>query len=215
VSASRRGAAAAACRARAASAVVLAVVLVIVSASSTAAVRAQPPGPEPGDLLIAARDLEDPNFARTVVLLLAVGPDGAAGVVLNRRTPVRVAAVLPKIDAMAKRADTLLWGGPVEPTSALVLARLSEPPAKGTTPVVDDVYAVRTPDGIQRLLERGLPETSLRVFSGYAGWTAGQLEAETAVGSWHRMRADAERIFTGDVEGLWEKLVRIARLPLA
>ena len=191
-----------------------ALALMVVRAPELSSAQLRPAEPDPGDLLIATRELDDPNFAETVVLLLHTGPDGAGGVVLNRPTPVRVATVMPQIEALSGRSDTLRWGGPVEPEAALLLVRLEEPPPEGEH-VVDDVYVVRTRAGIEELLRRGLPETSLRVFAGYAGWTTGQLEWELERGSWHLRRGDAAKIFDDDVAGLWERLVKIARSPTA
>jgi putative transcriptional regulator len=174
----------------------------------------QPPGPEPGDLLIASRRLGDANFAQAVVLLLHVGPDGAQGIVINRRTLVRVATVLPQIESFSKRLDTLYWGGPVEPRSAILLARGAERPS-GAERLVDGVWVVRTREGIEELLGRGAPESSLRLFSGYAGWAPGQLERELSAGDWQVRRGDAERIFTADPDGLWKTLSQLASAQVA
>ncbi|HVR28329.1 MAG TPA: YqgE/AlgH family protein [Thermoanaerobaculia bacterium] len=173
-----------------------------------------PPGPDPGDFLIASRDLDDPNFARTVVLLLQAGPDGAGGVVVNRPTLTPVATVLPQVEGLSERTDRLFWGGPVEPHAALVLVRVDQAPAEGSL-VLDGVYAVRTRAGIEQILGGGLPQPSLRVFTGHAGWAAGQLEWEISRGSWHLRRADADRIFAEEVESLWDRLSRLALSPIA
>jgi putative transcriptional regulator len=173
-----------------------------------------PREPQAGDFLIASRRLDDANFAETVVLLLHHGVDGAQGVVINRRTPVRVAAALPAVEAFASRPDTLYWGGPMEPQSAILLVRLAEAPPQAV-PIVDEVWAVRTREAMDELLRRSPLPTSLRVFSGYAGWAGGQLEWEISNGSWHVRRGDQARIFQDDVERLWETLQKLASAPIA
>src|SRR5688572_13997846 len=157
--------------------------------------------PQVGDFLIASRRLDDAGFAETVVLLLATGPDGAQGIVVNRRTLVRVATALPDLEAMAKRPDPLYWGGPVEPAKAVLLMRGAEAPPTGTL-LVDGVWIVRKREGIEQLLARGAPQSELRLYSGYAGWLPGQLEWEIETGNWYLRRGEADRIFADDTDAL-------------
>ena len=179
------------------------------------AAQLEPRIPRPGDFLIASQRLDDANFAETVILLLhAGGPDGAQGIVVNRRTPVRVAAALPGIAAFADRPDTLYWGGPVQPQAAVLLVRVDQPPPSGMR-IVDGVFVVRTREGMDAALGAGTPAGGVRVFSGYAGWTSGQLEWELSTGSWHLHRAEADDIFAADVDGLWKRLSLIASAPIA
>ena len=149
-----------------------------------------------------------------ILLLHAGGPDGAQGIVVNRRTPVRVAAALPGIAAFADRPDTLYWGGPVQPQAAVLLARVDQPPPSSMK-IVDGVFVVRTREGIDAALGAGTPAAAVRVFSGYAGWTTGQLEWELSTGSWYLHRAEADDIFAADVDGLWKRLSLIASAPIA
>jgi putative transcriptional regulator len=127
---------------------------------------------------------------------------------------VRVAAALPALEAFANRPDTLYWGGPMEPQSAILLVRLADAPPQGV-PIVDGVWAVRTREAMDELLRRNPLPTSLRVFRGYAGWTSGQLEWEISTGIWHLRRGDGARIFGDDVERLWETLQKLASAPIA
>jgi putative transcriptional regulator len=173
-----------------------------------------PHEPAAGDFLIASRHLDDANFAETVVLLLHHGVYGTQGVVINRLTPVRVAAALPGLEAFTNRPDTLYWGGPMEPESAILLVRLADAPPQGT-PVVDGVWSGRTPEAMQELLRRSPLPTKARVFKGYTGWVPGQLEWEISNGSWYLRRGDEARIFHDDVERLWETLLKLVSAPIA
>ena len=76
---------------------------------------------EVGDLLVATPALLDPNFERTVVLLLDIDDDGALGVVLNRPSTVAVAEILPDWSQLTGTPDVLFRGGPVSPDAALAL----------------------------------------------------------------------------------------------
>lgn len=160
---------------------------------------------EAGNVLVATPALVDPNFAHTVVLLLDLD-DGALGVVLNRPSSVTVAEILPGWDDALAGPDVLFQGGPVATDSALAVAALTS----------DD-----EPVGFRRLFGRTgivdldapaeilLPALSdMRVFAGYAGWGAGQLEAEVAEGSWYVLQAGPDDVFSGDPEGLWAHVLR-------
>ncbi|MGA9747622.1 MAG: YqgE/AlgH family protein [Nocardioides sp.] len=159
----------------------------------------------PGRLLVATPALVDPNFERTVVLLLDVDDDGALGVVLNRPSPVPVQEVLPGWGDVLAGPDVLFQGGPVSTDSALAVADLrDEEPLGfrrlfGSTGIVD----LDTPTEIM-----GPALSRLRVFAGYAGWGSGQLEEEIEEGSWLVLLAEPGDLFGGDPERLWSRVLR-------
>ena len=127
-----------------------------------------------GKLLLATPGLVDPNFFRSVVLLLEHNEGGALGVVLNRPTDTAVQEALPTWADLAAEPAVVFTGGPVQPDSAigLGLASLGDEP-DGFAPLLGGVGSVdlaREPDDIRPAPER------LRVFAGYSGWGEGQLE---------------------------------------
>ncbi|MEX1104298.1 MAG: YqgE/AlgH family protein, partial [Dehalococcoidia bacterium] len=136
-----------------------------------------------GKLLVATRALLDANFYRTVVLLLAHDENGAFGVVLNR--PLEASAVGEHVPAWQEHVAapaSLFAGGPVEPARALGLASAAvhESP-DGWLPMAAGyglLDLARSPDALDVVVER------IRVFTGYAGWGAGQLEGEVAANGW-------------------------------
>jgi putative transcriptional regulator len=136
------------------------------------------------------------------------------GIIVNRRTLVRIATALPGVEALADRPDTLFWGGPVEPTAAVLLVRGADAPPDAT-PVVDGVWMIRGRESIEALLRGGAGDSTLRLYAGYAGWASGQLEWELDTRSWHLLRADADRVFSDDTEGLWKMLEQLASAPVA
>src|SRR4029450_1172808 len=77
-----------------------------------------------GHLLVATPGLRDPNFERTVVLLVAHEEGGALGVVLNRATEVPVSEVLAGWGGLASEPAVVFEGGPVQPEAAICLARV-------------------------------------------------------------------------------------------
>ena len=163
-----------------------------------------------GWLLVASPALSDPNFRRTVVLICAEEPQGTLGVVINRPLPAPVAEHLPQLDTHAAPPAVVFGGGPVEPRGALALGRraaatpatrLAQPP--GWTGVTDEVGLVDLDrlDGFDDL-------SAMRVFSGHAGWTSGQLEAEIAEAAWIVVESRPEDAFSNDPDHIWRTVLR-------
>ncbi|MBY8872240.1 YqgE/AlgH family protein [Micromonospora sp. PLK6-60] len=160
-----------------------------------------------GRLLVATPTLKDPNFDRTVVLLVAHEPGGALGVVLNRATEVPVADVLGDWGDLARHPAVLFEGGPVQPDSAICLARMRHPikPLKGFQRVSGAVGTIDLSVDPERLRESiGV----IRVFAGYSGWGAGQVEQEIEEGSWFVLDALPGDAFVDRPDDLWPMVLR-------
>jgi putative transcriptional regulator len=149
-----------------------------------------------GSLLLAAPQLTDPNFERTVVLITEHEDEGAMGVVLNRPSDSTVADAAPDLEPMVGADAPIFAGGPVQPTSGVVLAEVAEV----GDPVFGDVLLV---PGLEELADVADGAERLRVFAGYAGWGPGQLEAEIEREDWFVEPAVPDDVFTKDPEGLW------------
>lgn len=170
------------------------------------------PAPARGRLLVATPLLDDPNFARAVVLVLEHGGEGAFGVVLNRPTDVTVAEAVPDWESVAAAPAVVFGGGPVSPESVIALARGRATGGDGWIPVLGDLGTVdigRDPADV------GAEVHSLRIFVGYAGWAAGQLEAEIDVGAWFVVDARTDDAFTTKPAELWRRVLRRQRGRLA
>jgi putative transcriptional regulator len=159
-----------------------------------------------GRILVAARRLPDPNFARTVILLVDVGKDGSAGLVLNRRSAVTLAKVFPQLAPTMATATHAFLGGPVDTTRTMALVRAPQPPSGGR-PLVDGVHVATAPDAVAAAVAAAATGTGLRVYLGYAGWGAGQLEAETEQGAWHVLEGDADVVFDADPSSSWQRQI--------
>lgn len=160
-----------------------------------------------GQLLVATPALKDPNFDRTVVLLVAHEPGGALGVVLNRATEVPVADVLGDWSDLARDPAVLFEGGPVQPDSAICLARMRSPVKrlKGFHRVSGAIGTIDLSADVQRLRES---IGGIRVFAGYSGWGSGQLEQEVKDGSWFLLDALPGDAFVDRPDDLWPMVLR-------
>lgn len=148
-----------------------------------------------GRLLVAAPALEDPNFRRTVVYMLAHDPDGALGLVLNRPGKLPAAAALPHWASRAAEPALLFQGGPVEPGGVIGLGRRVDGSAVALD-LAEEPETVGPDAGIVRL------------FAGYAGWGPGQLDGELSLGGWLVVDATPEDAFTAEPADLWRAVLR-------
>lgn len=166
-----------------------------------------------GRLLVAEPTLADPNFHRAVVYLIEHGTEGALGVVLNRPGDLAVRDLVPTWAPYISDPATVFVGGPVSTEAAICMARC---PAGTESPVwtpidggelgVIDLHADPSdaPDGVQ----------GLRIFGGYSGWGAGQLEAELAADGWLVIDADDDDVFSEQPENLWRWVLSRQRGPV-
>jgi putative transcriptional regulator len=153
-----------------------------------------------GQLLIASPRLRDPNFARTVVLIVKDDDDGGAlGVILNRPLDVTVADAVREIVEAAEAVDEPVHqGGPCE--GPLIV--LHDNPAAGGEEIVTGVRFSMDKEDIEWLMEHH--KGAIKYFAGYSGWGAGQLDAEIDEGAWLLTPATADHIF--EKQGDWSKL---------
>lgn len=166
------------------------------------------PGTLRGRLLVATPPLVDPNFDRSVVLVLEHGEEGALGIVLNRPTDATLASVLPDWHEHASAPGVIFSGGPVAPEAVIALARGGSDATPGWVSVLDDVGSVDVAGDPGDL---GFPLQEMRVFVGYAGWAAGQLEAELEQDAWFVVTTRPSDPFSGDPERLWRDVLRRQR----
>lgn len=172
-----------------------------------------------GQLVVATPELLDPNFARTVVLLLQVDEDdGALGLVLNRPTGTDVEEVLPGWAALSATPQVVFTGGPVQPTAAICLGR-----GRPGGPLVAAFAELEgMPGGSVGTVDLEVSPEALhatvnevRLFAGYSGWSPGQLEAEVDEGAWWVLDALPVDAFDGRPEGLWQRVLLRQGPPLA
>ena len=160
-----------------------------------------------GRLLVATPALRDPNFDRTVVLLVAHEEAGALGVVLNRATEVKVSDVLGPWGSLAGEPAVVFEGGPVQPEAAICLARTRPGVARlsGFNRVTGAVGTIDLSTD-PAILREGV--VGVRIFAGYAGWEPGQLESELEDGSWMVFEALPGDAFVDRPDDLWTMVLR-------
>jgi putative transcriptional regulator len=166
-----------------------------------------------GRLLVATPNLGDPNFERTVVLVLEHGHEGALGVVLNRPSDLDLAEPLPEWARAAAHPPVVFIGGPVAPSAAVCLARVANGGgASGWEPLMGPLGTLDLDSDPDEAIPR-LDE--IRVFAGYAGWGPGQLESEIEAGGWFVVDAEATDPLSPAPENLWAAVLRRQRGTLA
>jgi len=169
-----------------------------------------------GQLLISGGGLFDPNFRHTVVLIGAHDANGALGVILNRPLGVTVEEAVPALADLVGTDAPLFQGGPVQPQQPVLLAEVAQP-GIADVPVFGSVGFLTgdVPSDIRPSVLRA------RVYAGYAGWGAGQLEAELESGSWIIEAATTDDVFGATPETLWRRVLQrkgppytsLARVP--
>jgi putative transcriptional regulator len=170
-----------------------------------------------GNLLIASPSLVDPNFARTVVLITEHNEEGAMGIVLNRPSETSVGEVVPQLADVAGQGAPVYVGGPVQPTALVVLAEFTDLDAAAWIVTADVGFASAEVD----VADLGSAVRRGRVYAGYSGWGAGQLEAELETDSWIVEPPMPAELFPDDPGTLWKDVLArkggqyalIARMP--
>jgi putative transcriptional regulator len=161
--------------------------------------------PARGVLLVADTQMRDPRFLESVILLLSTGPGGSMGLILNKPTATKVSSLFGGIGSMSRDGNPLFYGGPVDGHELLMLRR-ADRASDDWGVVVDRVFVTNSRMVMMDALMTARTDEEIRVYSGYAGWAAGQLEREVRRGDWHLLPADAALIFRRDMTKLWPEL---------
>jgi putative transcriptional regulator len=170
-----------------------------------------------GQLLVAGPTLLDPNFWRTVVLIVEHNEDGALGLVLNRPSETSVGEAVPQLTELLDPAQDLFIGGPVQPSAVIVLAEF-EDPTEAALIAFDDVGVLGTGPSEEQL---SASIRAGRAFLGHAGWGPGQLDGELERGDWILEPAKLEDAFSSEARRLWSEVLTrkggsyalVARMP--
>ncbi len=170
-----------------------------------------------GQLLVAGPALLDPNFWRTVVLIVEHNDEGALGLVLNRPSETSVGEAVPQLGELLDPTQHLFIGGPVQPSAVIVLAEF-EDPSDAALIAFDDVGVLGT-GPTEEELTAGI--RAGRAFLGHAGWGPGQLDGELERGDWILEPAKLEDAFSSEARALWSEVLTrkggsyalVARMP--
>ncbi|HUL11080.1 MAG TPA: YqgE/AlgH family protein [Methylococcaceae bacterium] len=196
-------------------------VLLVILGTTTAIAFVRPRSVAPpssnltGELLVANRQLVDPNFAKCVIYVIAHSEDGAMGLIVNRvYGTMSLQEMLGAfgIETREKRKVELYYGGPVEIRRGFVL-HSGDYTGVSTLLLGKDMALSTGLDVMQAVAEGRGPERT-RFLLGYAGWGAGQLEHELARSDWLIAPADPSLIFSSDPGAVWEKALQRAGIAL-
>jgi putative transcriptional regulator len=160
-----------------------------------------------GVFLVATHDLGGSYFSNSVILLAEYSHIGALGVIINRPSEISLSEVLPDFKELKKDLGTLFLGGPVARFSPVLLLR-TERETKNAYRIFDNTSYSTDIRSIMDFIINKNSKDRMRVYAGYAGWYAGQLESEVARGSWIVIKADQYTIFDKDPETIWDDLSR-------
>ena len=158
-------------------------------------------------LLLSMPQMQDPNFARTVVLLCEYGPDGAFGLVINRPTEMPAGDLVRLQPPVSSANDLRLYiGGPVQPERGWILTAERPQIAEYRT-IREGLHLSSSPDLLRSVLEQR-PAPRARVIAGYAGWGPGQLDDELAQSAWLIGDVELDLIFDVDATSMWDTAIR-------
>ena len=162
-----------------------------------------------GHFLIAACRLRDPNFFKSVVLIVEHNDECAMGLVINRPLSVTVANALSGNFDLPETGELIHSGGPVETETYFVLHNTNECD-EGEHPVCGGLYVGNSPAVFEEVVRRVSISADLkfRVYAGCAGWGPGQLEGELDRGDWFTVRASEDLVFHEDPYIVWDMLMR-------
>ena len=167
-----------------------------------------------GKVLVASRNLGDPHFATTVILLVRYDALGVLGLVLNRRTDIPLSRVLDSFKAAKDRSDPVYLGGPLE--TAAVFALLQSPARpEGAEHVFGGVYLINSKPLFEQTISAHPKPDVFHVYMGYAGWSQDQLRQEVELGAWFIFPAEAATVFNSDPDALWREMIRKTEMQYA
>ena len=159
-----------------------------------------------GKILVASERLKDPRFAKTIILLLNYSSRGAAGLIINRPTGTKLRHILPDVKGIQKVTDNLYFGGPVARNQITMIIQSSGTP-DASSKVFGDIYISSSLAVLEQMIAHQKPDQKFRLYSGYAGWGAGQLDAEIARHDWRIVKATPDLLFNKTPDEIWQKLV--------
>lgn len=167
-----------------------------------------------GKLLVASRDLVDPSFAKTVVLLVQYDSKSVVGLMINRRTNVPLSRVFKQLKAASDRTDPVYAGGPVDIPAVFALLR-SQSKIEGAEHITGEVYLISTKSRFEEMLSKRPDPATFHVYLGYAGWSPEQLHQEVKLGAWFIFQGDTQTVFNADPDSLWLQMIRQTELKMA
>ncbi len=192
----------------------VAVLLAVMVAWLQPAQAADPSGPV---LLVAKRQLIDPSYRSTVLLVRPIGEDRHVGVILNRPSKVTLGQLFPEHKPSQAVADPVYLGGPMNTSVIFALVGRNEGVAGKSLELMPNVYMVFEGAAVDRIIEQDATHleqnaTHARYLAGLVTWQPGELQDEIKRGAWYVLDADPAVVMRKSTDGLWEEMLRRAEL---
>jgi putative transcriptional regulator len=173
-----------------------------------------------GSILLANPFMEDPNFRRSVVLLVEHSDEhGSMGFIINKPLEVRLSEITLEFSSLPA---PLFFGGPVQLDTLHFIHRLGANFFGESLVVKEDIFWGGDIQILQERTRSGEVDiTCIRFFVGYSGWSKTQLDWEFENNSWIVTDVTAEQIFDYPPSTMWQEILKniserhafIANLP--
>jgi putative transcriptional regulator len=159
-------------------------------------------------LLVAKRQLTDPFYRSTVLLVRPIGSDQHVGVILNRPTKMTLGQLFPEHGPSQKVPDPVYVGGPSNSAVLFAIVHSKASPGGKSLQMLPDVFMAFEGETVDKIIESGAPQA--RFLAGLVAWQPGELKEEIKRGAWYLIDADPALILRKQTDGMWEELVRRA-----
>ena len=156
--------------------------------------------------LVASRQVRDPRFFQSVILITNYDESGAVGFIINKATEIFLGIGISDKGDSEQAPVQLYFGGPVEPRTIVYLFRAAMA-SEETLHISGDIFLTSDAAHIKEQLKAADPNKTLRAFSGFAHWLPGQLEYEIENGAWYRTKVDEKILFQEDMSNLWQQMI--------
>jgi putative transcriptional regulator len=164
-----------------------------------------------GALLVAQESMRDPNFTRSVVLILRHDEQGTLGLVINRVTTLEPGQVFEELaEPLGEYAGPLYRGGPVQASRVIFLVRGIAAAVVEGPEIVDKVFLSANAEALPEIAALAEGESSLRLYAGHVEWQAGELEREIGAGNWRVVQGSGDLVFHPDPSALWDAAAQLA-----
>ena len=163
-------------------------------------------------ILVATPELRDNTFGATIVVVKAIGGDQHIGFIVNRPADVTLGTLFPEHGPSKKITDPVYFGGPVGIETIFALVQRADSPRGTSLELLPGLYVVSQATDVDRVIESEADHA--RFVAGLVVWRAGELAQEVKQGAWYVLEPNADLVMRRP-EGLWDELVRRARLAAA
>ncbi len=160
-------------------------------------------------ILVAARNLVEPAYRRTVLIVTVLEGDRHIGIIINRPTRNSLASLFPEHAPSKLVKEPVFFGGPMSRSAIFALARSTQGTDTGSIPLMKDLYLAITVTVVDKVIEETPNEA--RYYVGNVVWRSGELQQEVRRGVWHVLNANPDIVFNKDPEHLWEELSQMTR----